>query len=197
MSDYKTLFGVLGLLIGLASYIPYYVDIFSGHTKPHSFSWFIWGLVSAIAFSAQTLSGGGIGAWATGLTALACFSIAFIGIFLGERRIARLDLICFFGAIFGLFLWRETNTPLFAVSIVAFVYALGFAPTFRKAYLRPYEETLSTFVLSLFKWGLGLLALSTFSFTTILFPAAIFTMNGAFVALLVLRRRAVAPFQNA
>lgn len=191
MYETQVTLGVLGSLFGLASYIPYFRDIFRHKTKPHSFSWFVWGLVSAIAFSAQTLSGGGIGTWTTGITALACFTIAGLGVFLGEKRIARLDVICFFGAVLGLFLWRETSNPLLAVSIVTLVYALGFVPTFRKAYARPQEETLTTFVLSLFKWGFGLFALASVSLTTVLFPASVLVMNTVFSLMLITRRKAL------
>lgn len=187
--DLKIILGTAGALIGLSSYVPYYRDIFRGSTKPHPFSWFVWGLVSGIAFFAQTSSDGGIGAWATGITSLACFSIAISGIFFGEKRITTLDVVSFIGALAGIIIWRETHTPFFAVVLMVVVYALGFVPTFRKAYLRPYEETLLTYILSLFKWGFGLLALSSFTPTTALFPAAVFTMNSTFALMLFIRRK--------
>ncbi len=191
--DLKIILGSAGALIGLSSYVPYYRDIFRGRTKPHPFSWFVWGLVSSIAFFAQISSDGGIGAWATGVTSLACFSIALSGVFFGEKHITTLDVISFTGALAGIIIWRETHDPFFAVVLMVAVHTLGFVPTFRKAYLRPYEETLLTYILSLFKWGFGLLALSSFTPTTALFPAAIFTMNSTFSLMLFIRRKQLTP----
>jgi hypothetical protein len=189
MDHYKIAFGLAGSVIGIISYAPYFRDMLRRSTKPHPFSWFVWGLVSSIAFYAQIISGGGIGAWTTGITAFACLSIACFAVFLGERRITRLDIICFIGALAGIVAWRITHDPLNAVLIVLVVHILGFIPTVRKAYRFPREETLVNYVLSLFKWGFGLAALSTLSLTTVLFPAGVSAMNLAFSILLLVCRR--------
>ncbi|OGG79822.1 hypothetical protein A3A39_00900 [Candidatus Kaiserbacteria bacterium RIFCSPLOWO2_01_FULL_54_13] len=189
MTDYHVVLGGLAVVIGLVSYVPYFRDIVRGATKPHPFSWFVWGFVSGIAFLAQIVKDGGPGAWATGITSIACFVIAAFAFFRGERGITKFDWVCFIGAMAGIVFWRITNEPLSAVIIVTIVDGLGFAPTFRKAYLKPYEETLSTYVLSLLKWGLGLIALTSVNLTTILFPGAIFVMNLGFVVMVLIRRR--------
>ncbi len=75
MFGYKVVLGIAGSLVGVVSYVPYFRDMLRGTTKPHPLSWFVWGLVSAIAFAAQIVSGGGLGALTTGITALACFSL--------------------------------------------------------------------------------------------------------------------------
>lgn len=188
MSTYIPILGLAGLLVAVISYIPYFRDIFRGKTKPHPFSWLVWGIVSSVAFFAQIVSGGGIGASTTGITAIACISIAILAVQLGERRISRLDIVCFVGAIGGIVLWQLTDSPLSAVIVVLIVHILGFIPTVKKAYTFPEEETISSYILSLFKWGLGLLALTSFNLTTMLFPAGVFLMNLLFVILLLYRR---------
>ncbi|HUX80927.1 MAG TPA: hypothetical protein VMV38_01235, partial [Candidatus Paceibacterota bacterium] len=152
------------------------------------FSWFVWALMSTIAFSAQIVSGSGIGALSTGITALAGFSIAVVAIFWGEKHISKIDVISLFGAMIGIVFWGITRDPLLAVVIIIGAYALGFIPTFRKAYVRPCEETEVTYVLSLLKWGFGFIALASFNFTTALYPAAIFVMNLIFISMLSVRR---------
>ena len=64
-----------------------------------------------------------------------------------------------------------------------------FAPTYRKAYLKPQEETASLFVLSTIKYLISIFALTSFNLTTALFPVALVISNAGFVVLLVLRRR--------
>ena len=191
MYDYKTILGVAASVISVVSYMPYFRDMFRGETKPHPFSWFIWGLVSAIAFFAQIVAGGGIGAWTTGITAVACLTIAGLAVFFGEHHVSELDVVCFVGAIIGIIAWRVTGNPLTAVIIVLTVHLLGFIPTYRKGYILPHEETLLTYILSCLKWGVGLLALATINPTTALFPAGVLILNIGFSVMLYVRQKQV------
>ena len=61
----RTFLGIFAIVIGIYSYIPYFRDIVAGRTKPHAFSWFVWALLTGIAFFAQLHGKGGAGAWVT------------------------------------------------------------------------------------------------------------------------------------
>ena len=63
--DYKTALTIIASGVSVVSYIPYFRDIFKRQTKPHIFSWFVWGLISIIAFFAQLAKGAGVGALVT------------------------------------------------------------------------------------------------------------------------------------
>jgi hypothetical protein len=39
----KTGAGVIAVILTFAGYIPYLRDVFAGKTKPHIYSWFLWG----------------------------------------------------------------------------------------------------------------------------------------------------------
>ncbi len=67
--------------------------------------------------------------------------------------------------------------------------ALGFIPTFRKAYWRPHTETVSAFAIAIVKWIPGIAALETLTPTTWLYPVSIVLLNGSFIAMVVARRR--------
>ncbi len=191
MIEYKTILGIAAVLIGLVSYIPYYRDIMRGATKPHPFSWFAFALILGITFFAQLVTGGGAGAWVNGVSAVAVFGIAVLSLSKGDRDITTFDWFCFGGAILGIVLWRITDDPFTAVIIVTSTDTLAFAPTFRKAYLRPHEETMSLFVFSAAKYTVSLFALTLFTPTTALFPVFLVASNLALVFLLVLRRRSL------
>ncbi|OGG50194.1 hypothetical protein A2763_00560 [Candidatus Kaiserbacteria bacterium RIFCSPHIGHO2_01_FULL_54_36] len=193
MYDYKTILGIVAVAIGLISYVPYYRDILRGSTKPHPFSWFSFALMMGITFFAQVFTGAGAGAWVTGISAVAVLGIALLSLSKGDKEVTIFDWICFSGAVLGIILWRATNDPLVAVIIVVIADTIAFMPTFRKAYIRPKEETMSLFVLSAAKYVVSLLALSTFSATTALFPAVLVASNLALVLLLIVRRRQLAP----
>jgi hypothetical protein len=53
--------GLLSLLLSVASYVPYVRSIFVANTKPHAFTWLVWGAVMAIAFFAQLSDRAGAG----------------------------------------------------------------------------------------------------------------------------------------
>ncbi len=191
MYDYKIILGILAVVIGLISYVPYYRDILRGTTKPHPFSWFAFSLLMGITFFAQVFTGAGPGAWVTGISAVAVLGIALLSVLKGHREITTFDWFCFAGALLGIILWRATDDPLAAVVIVTITDVVAFAPTYRKAYLRPNEETASLFAFSAAKYLVSLFALSTFNLTTALFPVSLVISNALFVALLVFRRRSL------
>lgn len=189
MYDYKTILGIVAVVIGLISYVPYYRDILRGATKPHPFSWFAFALMLGITFFAQLVTGAGAGAWVNGVSAIAVFGIAVLSVLKGYREITTFDWFCFAGALLGIILWRVTNDPFTAVVIVTITDTIAFAPTFRKAYLKPHEETASLFAFSGAKYAVSLFALSIFNPTTALFPAVLVLSNLALVFLLIFRRR--------
>ena len=187
--DYHVVLGLIASAIGAIGYVPYYRDIFRGTTKPHPFTWLGFSIPNGITFFAQIVSGAGAGAWVSAITAVGTGGIAVLAFRRGEKDITVFDWICFAGALLGIVLWRLTNNPLSAVVIVTIADLLAFAPTFRKGFLRPYEETTTLFAISTLKYALSLFALVTFNLTTSLFPIAMAAANAAIVLMLLARRR--------
>lgn len=191
--DYKNTLGLIAVLIAFVSYIPYFRDIFAGKTKPHAFSWLVWGILNAIAFAGQAHDKGGPGSWAVAFTALVMFTIFIFSLIRGERNIRLVDWLCLIGAALALVLWALTDRPLTSIILITIIDALGFIPTVRKSFARPHQETLVTFTLSTLKYGLVILALKDYTLVTTLFPATVALMNGAFVMMLIVRRRQISP----
>ena len=188
MITYKIIFGSSAIVIALASYVPYYRDILIGKTKPHAFSWLVWAITASVVFAAQIVKHGGAGFWVNVVTILACFGIFFIALAKGQRKFALLDWASLTTAFIALILWRITHEPTLAVILVTLTDAFGFLPTFRKAYYKPYEETLSLYALAGTKFVFSLFALESFSLATWLFPGYLVLANGLFVTLLLWRR---------
>ena len=191
MYDYRLILGVIAVVIALVSYVPYIRDILRGSTKPHPVSWFAFALLMGITFSAQLITGAGPGAWVTGVSAIAIFGIAIFSIVHGGVEVVPFDWACLIAAILGIVLWRITSDPLTAVVIVTITHTIAMGPMFRKAYLKPYEETLSLFVLSIAKCVVGCLAFGSFNLTSMLFPSVIIGLNVVLVSVLIYRRRQV------
>src|SRR3989344_7337654 len=189
--EYKIILSGLAIIIGFIGYIPYYLDILKGKTKPHTFSWLGWGLLEGIIFFVQIKAGGGPGAYVTGMSGLLMIGIVLLSFRYGDKDIKPIDWMALFGGIIGIVLWKLTNNPLAAVILITIADACLFFPTYRKAYYKPKEETLIEYLLSSVRWILAIFALQTYSLTTWLYPASLIITNGVFTIMLVIRRRKV------
>jgi len=185
---FSVAFGVAAAILALVQYIPYILDVLRGKTRPHAFSWFVWGLPAGIVFFAQLITGGGAGSWATGITAILCTLIFLLALFRGEPNITLFDWVCLLSSLAAIVLWAATSNPLWAVILVTIADVLAFGPTIRKSFLKPHEETLNTYVTSGIKWSFSIAALGAFSPTTLLYPLAMVLGNWGFAAYLLSRR---------
>jgi hypothetical protein len=184
----KESLGYLSILLALLSYIPYALSTLRKRTKPHTFSWIIWGLLTAIDFCAQADKHAGPGAWAMGFSSFDCFTIAVFALLQRDTSITRSDWISFTGALVAIPLWYFTHDPLLAVILVTLIDLLGFYPTLRKSYLKPHDELAFMYSLSALKFIVALLASQDYSLTTVLYPSYLILANVVFVVMLYWRR---------
>lgn len=185
----KDILGILAVIIGFIGYVPYFRTIFSGKTKPHAFTWLVWGTLTGIAFVGQVVGEGGAGAWVTGFTAFISFAIFILALVKGKRDFPLVDWLCLGGCMMALVLWAVTNNPLVAIVLITIIDALAFIPTFRKSYSQPYSEPAFTYSLSGLKFFVALFALAELSLVTVLYPASLVLANGAFVSMLFIQRK--------
>ena len=125
MPEPHLLFGSLSILMMVASRAGYFADIARGRTRPHLFSWLIWGSISAIGFAAQVAEGAGPGSWARGFGSVTCFLLVGIGFFKGEKDIRRADWVTLAVALSAIPLWAVTKTPFWSVLIVCSIDTIG------------------------------------------------------------------------
>lgn len=191
MSFDKDTWGWISVLFTVLSAAPYIYFILKDRIKPHVFSWFIWGTLTAIGFAAQHSEGAGPGAWATGAASIACFSVTLLALQRGERSITRSDWISFLAALAAIPLWYFIKDPLGAVIMISLIDVLGYYPTIRKSYYKPHEELIFTHFIGTIKYAFSLLAMEQWILTTWLYPAAISTANIVLVIMLIVRRKVV------
>ena len=185
----KEFFGVLSIGFTMVAHIPYIWSVFKGRTKPHIFSWTIWGLLTAIAMAGQVSAQAGPGAWATGMSAFFCFLTVILCFRYGEKNITRHDIVLFAAALLSLPLWYITDQPLAAIMLVTLIDVLGYGPTLRKSWARPHQEMPLHYVVSNLKHLTSITAMSTYSVTTLLYPVVLFMMNLVLVGIIFWRRR--------
>ena len=190
---YKPLLGAIGIGLTFFAYLPYIRSIVQGKTRPHVFSWVIWGTSTCIVFLAQLTDKGGAGAWVIGVSGIISIYVAILAYLKrSDSTITRIDWLFFILAMTSLPLWYLTSDPLWAVVLLTTVDVLGFGPTFRRAYIHPFEEQLMFYVIMAVRNLIVVLALENYSLTTVLFPATIAVVCLIFSLVVVSRRRVVA-----
>jgi hypothetical protein len=186
----KELLSAIAIALTFIAFLPYIRSIQQGKTKPHAFSWIIWGSTTFVVFLAQLAAKGGVGAWAIGVSGVITIYVAFLAYIKKlDNTITRTDWLFFILAMISLPLWYITSDPLWAVVILTTVDVLGFAPSFRKAYINPFEEQLTFFVIMVARNLISIMALKHYSVTTVLFPLITAVVCLIFILLVIYRRR--------
>jgi hypothetical protein len=183
----KLFFGILSIIPAIFAYFYYFRDIFDGRTKPHSFSWLIFGTLSANGFIAQVNAHAGFGAWATGLTSVASLTIFCLSLFKGDTNPSLFDWLLLGLSLTGFALLFVVNNKVLALYITLFALVAGFAMTIRKSYRKPEGETAKAFVLNTIKFIPSIFALSNFTFLTVAYPVTAAIGNAAIAWVIILR----------
>ncbi len=189
---YKEILGVVAVAITWIAFLPYIRSIQHGESKPHVFSWVIWGLTTFIVFLGQMVDGGGAGAWAIGVSGIITTYVAWLAYQKkADIQITQTDWIFFVLALSALPLWYIHDDPLWTVVILTSIDALGFGSTFRKSYYKPFDVQLGFYVLMTTRNAVSIAALMHYSITTIIFPALTGFLGLLFILMLLVRRRQV------
>ncbi len=185
----KDILGIIAVVLTFVGYVPYIRDTKKGKTTPHVYTWFIWGLVTAIAFGLQLSAKAGPGAYTTLAAAIVCFIIFGFGMRQGKKNVTKSDTIFFILSLVALALWLFAKQPILSVILVSTIDMLGFVPTIRKSWHKPHEETLISYMTNTFRFGLAILALNHYTIVTALYPVTWVIANGLFSVFLILRRK--------
>ena len=188
MDEFKIIVGYLAIFFTFVGYIPYIKDILNGKTKPHVYSWFLWTIVSLIAFALQLSDGAGIGAYVT-LAAVIVSTVIFLLSFRnGKKYITKFDTIFLILTLFSLATWLLAKQPVLSIILLSVTEALAFIPTVRKSWHSPHTETLSSYVTNTIRFAMAIFALQHYSIITTLYPAVWLLGNGSFSIMLISRR---------
>lgn len=185
----KEILSATAVVLTVFAFLPYIRSIRRGRTKPHVFSWVIWGAVTLVVFFAQVAGKGGVGAWPVGVGSLLTSYIAILAyVKKGDISITRTDWWFLGFALSSLPLWYLTSNPLSAVIILTLVDLAGYGPTVKKVQMRPFEEDLTVFALMGTRNVIAIAAMEHYSLTTVLFPGVTAVACLSFILMVVSRR---------
>jgi len=189
----KTFFGLVAVLIAIGGYFPYLKDTFSGKTKPHIFSWFLWCLVSFIAFGIQITNEGGWGSLPNLVMGVICLIIFIKSLSNGTKNIKKLDIFSLVLAMIALVLWLMVKQPLYSMLIIIVVDFFSFLPTILKSWSKPQEETMITWILNCVRQIFIIFSIQEINFINVIYPIYALTAVFLFCIMLIIRKRQLSP----
>ena len=190
----KELLALFAIALTFIAFFPYIRSIHTGETKPHMFSWILWGTTTFIVFLAQFAADGGAGSWPIGVSGLITLYVAGLAfVKKADVSITKTDWIFFSIGFLSIPLWFITSDPLWAVVILTFIDLAGFVPTFRKSYTHPHDGHLGFYIIMVFRTFISILALEAYNLTTVLFPALVGFAAFIFVLMVIIQRALFEP----
>ena len=185
----KPFLATLAVVMAVSGYIPYLKDTFSGKTKPHIFSWFLWCLVSLIAFGLQITNKAGWGSLPNLVMGVICLVIFLKSMGNGKKGIKRTDVVSLFMAIISLVLWLIVKQPLISIVLIVVVDLFSFLPTITKSWNKPFEETLFTWTMNWVRQLIIIMSLEEINLINAMYPVYALTVNMLFWIMLLARRK--------
>lgn len=185
----KEFLGILAVVITFVGYAPYVLDTIKGKTRPHIFSWFTWAFVTFIIFALQVLGHGGAGTYTTLATAILCTAIFLLGLKNGKKDITKFDTTIFVVTLIATGIWIFAKQPIISTLLIVTINTLANIPTIRKSWKDPHSETLFTWEMGAVRNFLGLIALSSYSILTWLYPVTNLLINIIESSILIFRRK--------
>jgi hypothetical protein len=189
--DIKIILGATAALLALFSSYLYIRDIFRGNTKPHTYTWLIWAIVTVIAFLGQWVSGGGPGSWATGVAAIVTIVTFILALNpkYGNRDITTFDKICLVLAIISILPWLLTKSVLWSVLLATFIDLIAFFPTMRKTWHAPMSESLGSMYVDSIKHALSTISMGRYSLITLIYPIAVLLTKFVIIGEIIFLRK--------
>lgn len=189
--DYKFIIAVIASIITVVAYVPYFRDIFLKKTKPHLFTWLIWGITQGTATAALLYGGGKFGSISLIIGTVLVFAIFLLSFKYGTRDITKSDKIVLALALLTIVIWWQLDSPLIAVLMVSAIDGTGYIPTVRKSFKNPWSETLSFWVWMAIVDILAIIANAEYNLLTVTYLSVLFVANVIVYLVCTTRRKKV------
>lgn len=179
------MFPIIGIAAGILvsiSLIIYIYEVIWANTRPERASWFIWMILSYIAFFSQKSEGATDSLWLTVSITIGVTIIFILSIKRGVGGFTKRDYMALLSAVFGLVLWYFTREAVYALIIVVIIDAIGAYLTVLKIIKNPLSESLNAWILSVVGALLGVIAVGKINVVLLIYPFYLFVANMVILA---------------
>ncbi len=189
--DVKIILGAVAAILALVSSFLYIRDMFRGNTKPHTYTWLVWSIVTIIAFFGQWVSGGGPGSWATGVAAVVTTFILLLSLHggYGTKDITNFDKLCLFLSLIAILPWLLVNSIFWSVILATVIDLIAFFPTMRKTWHAPRSESLGSMYVDAVKHSLSVFSMGSYSVINVIYPASVLITKFIIIGEIVFLRK--------
>ena len=170
----RQLFTVLSGLTIAISYVPFVMGTIQGSVVPNRASWLVWFVQDVLIASSAIMAGVGPAAVMPIIWGLGATMILILSLTKGTRGpFTRLEKACLALSGLGILLWATTGSP--RLTLVASVSALciGGVLTVVKAWVKPWTETMSGWLLMILGTVFSSLAIQRWTFDSGFLPIVI------------------------
>jgi hypothetical protein len=170
----RQLFTVLsGLAIAIA-YIPFIRGTIQGRVVPNRASWIVWFVQDVLIASSAIMAGVGPAAVMPVIWGLGAGIMLILSVTKGTRgAFTGLEKACLVLSGLGLLLWATTGSPRLALVAGVSAAVIGGLPTVVKAWVKPWTETMSGWMLLILGTVFSALAIREWTFDSGLLPVVI------------------------
>jgi len=186
--DQHSLFALAAIILTVVRYGTYFHTIYQGKTKPHAFSWLLWGSATGIGAFAQFEMNAGPSIWALAAVSTGCLLIAAYSFFAGEKNFTKSDWAALIICALAIPVWQVTDNPLTAIFIVMAIDVLTYWPTVRKSYNQPHTEPPISYTIAGIRYALILCAVPFPTWETVMYPFFLMLTDWGFATYIVIRR---------
>ncbi len=193
--DIKIILGAIAAGLAIFSSYLYIRDIFKGNTRPHTYTWLIWSIVTTIAFLGQWVSGGGPGSWATGVAAIVTTFTLILSLKggYGTKDINNFDKLCLALALVAILPWLLAKSVFWSVTLATLIDLIAFFPTMRKTWHAPNSESLASMYIDAVKHSLSMFSMGSYSFINLIYPASVLITKFVIIGEIVFLRKFKRP----
>jgi len=192
----RAIFALLSAVLAVVSGPSYVSDIIHGRAKPQRATFFIFTLLSSIAFYGQLKLGAHWALVFTGLDVLGSLGVFLLAVKYGTSGFALHDRIALVVASTGLVLSFVAHSPLLAIGGVLIADVSAIALTLHKTYKDPDSEPYVSWFLFGFGAIFSALSVEHYTFALLLYPTYIALSVFAIPLAKYLGTRAIAVSAN-
>ena len=195
----KLIAAYLSCAITVIAYTHYILQMFPSEgqapKKPEPLTWLLFGFLTGTGAVVQVMQSAGAGSWCLLLTSAACFVISITS-YLRWRsewrfdRFHRLIAVASVGLFaFGAMTSHDPRLATLSAVLATAADLVSYAPTFRKARLRPHDDSVGNFALNSLKTLPALYALPAFTLATAVYLCMLAIVNSVFALYLYVRQQ--------
>jgi hypothetical protein len=185
----QNIFLIISTIAGLITSIFAIYSVFVGTYKPQRMTRLIFLIINSVIFFSLIFLGNQTVIWLVGTQFLTSVILVILSLKYGIGGQSKSDLVVLLLAIITIIIWQTTKDSLLALNLSILVHLIGISPTIHKCFKLPFTEEPKLYLLDLVVGTFSILAISTITFSSAVYPLYIFGINLFCLSLIYIGRK--------